>query len=513
MSAVTAGAATPAHPSAHDLRQIQGNLVGFNKDHQRFIFLRFADQGSARAFLAEIEPDLASAAEVRRFNLLFKEIHERRHGASDIVQAAWTNLALSFAGLELLGATGLEGMPAEFSAGMRERAQVIGDVEDSAPGSWIAPFGETIHALVILAADHADDLELITTRLRARIAAHNAAELLPPVDGNVRPVPFRGHEHFGFKDGISQPQITGVSASEGPQGDSVATGEFIVGYLNEDGDAGGQPKPPAAPDQPGYNPVAPPPPAQPLPAWAKNGSFLVFRRLRQNVQGFNDFVTQQAPALGLAPERLSAKLVGRWKSGAPLERVPGEAPGFDPSLTDPASDPAAHFNERETNRFDYTQDPAGEHVPRAAHIRKTNPRAQDPPGRAESNRHRILRRGIPYGPEFQPGEPPYPGGPAVPDEQDRGLVFLCYQSSIARGFEFVQSQWANKTDFPAAGDGEDPIISQDEAQRPFTLPPQGPIAGGIARWVQTTGGEYFFSPSLEAIRALAAPNGPPAQSA
>jgi Dyp-type peroxidase family len=229
----------------------------------------------------------------------------------------------------------------------------------------------------------------------------------------------------------------------------------------------------------------------------------VFRRLRQNVQAFGDFVSQHAQQLGIPPERLGAKLVGRWRSGAPLEHVPGEPAHLDPSLEDPS---AAHPNvldDSHINHFDYADDQDGQRVPRAAHIRKMNPRAEEPPGRGEANRHRILRRGIPYGPEFEPGEPPYPGGPAVPDNQDRGLLFLCYQGSITRGFEFVQAQWANRSDFPQGDDGRDPIISQDIASPDFFLASSNAHLT-MARWVQTTGGEYFFAPSIEAIQTLAA---------
>lgn len=157
------------------------------------------------------------------------------------------------------------------------------------------------------------------------------------------------------------------------------------------------------------------------------------------------------------------------------------------------------------NNFDYDQDPDGQFVPRAAHIRKTNPRSSVPPGKAESNRHRILRRGVPFGPEFQPGEPPYPGTAPPPDTQDRGLLFLCYQASIARGFEFIQTQWANQNDFPQAGDGRDPIISQDVENPEFNLPRRDTEALHLAlqRWVITTGGEYFFSPSIAGIKQLA----------
>jgi Dyp-type peroxidase family len=487
-----------------DLRDIQGNLIGFNKDHQRLVFLRFADQATGRAFLAELEPDLASGREVKRFNGLFKEIQVRRGGEPGIVESSWTNLALSSTGLQVLGAPGLETFPEEFRVGMAARSEVIGDKDDSAPSTWIPPFNQPqeVHAVAILAADSLDDLEACYQRLHAKLQAHQVSELAHQ-DGNVRPGPNRGREHFGFKDGISQPGIAGLTKSSKRGQDEIAAGEFLIGYPNQDGQVSGQPTPVPEPGSPGYNPTAPPPPPAPLPEWTKDGSFLVYRRLRQNVQAFNDFLSQKAAELGIDPELLGAKLVGRWKSGAPLEHTPDEADSVDPSAHDPSRDDTSLLTDRKINNFDYDQDADGHLVPRAAHIRKTNPRSEDPPGKEESNRHRILRRGIVYGPEFQPGEPPYPGAGPVPDNQDRGLLFVCYQASISRGFEFIQSQWANENEFPQPNDGRDPIISQDLDPRGFNLTPQG-VHLELARWVATTGGEYFFAPSLPAIRTLAA---------
>jgi Dyp-type peroxidase family len=484
------------HPNRRD---IQGNVVGFNKDHQRFVLLAFADQASGRAFLGELEPDLASAWEVLRFNELFKEIHTRRGGASDI-EASWTNLCLTFAGLELLGAHGLEAFPEEFRQGMVARAAIIGDVEDSDPTNWRPHLHEGIHAMVILAADAREDLDRSYQHLQGKMQAHGVSEL-GHEDGNVREGQNRGREHFGFKDGISQPGIADITRSSKRGQDEIATGEFLIGYPDQDGNVSGQPVAAPQPDQPGYNPIAPPPPPAPIPVWAHDGSFVVFRRLRQNVQAFDDFIVQQAGVVGGNPELLGAKLVGRWRSGAPLERTRDQAADFDPAAGDPAVADPSILSDSKINNFDYDpQDADGHLVPRAAHIRKVNPRGGQPPGREDSNRHRILRRGVPYGPEFQPGEPPYPGGPSVPDDQDRGLLFVCYQSSLARGFEFIQSQWANRQDFPQPNDGRDPIIAQDVATRELTAPN---IHLSMARWVQTTGGAYFFSPSLSAIRQLA----------
>jgi Dyp-type peroxidase family len=491
--------ATP-DTAAPDPDNVQGNVAGFNKDHQRLVFLRFADQASGRAFLADIVDDVASCSEVLAFNGLFKRVYERRRESErNTVEASWLNLALTFKGLEVLGIEGLTDLPEAFRSGMRARAEEIGDVGPSAPGEWTQPFkDEDIHALVLLAADDPDDLADEYTYVSGLLATHGVTQLGEPVDGAARPDPERGHEHFGFKDGISQPGIGGLTTTSHRGTDDIAAGEFICGYPGEAEEPTPQPNPN------GYGPPPAPPLPPELPAWTKDGSFLVFRRLQQNVKGFRETVAEGAGA-GLSSDLVGAKMVGRWASGAPLERVPGEPKKADLEAADPSIADPKVLDDHHINDFDYDKDPDGLLVPRAAHIRKVNPRSQTPPGKAESDRHRILRRGIAYGPEFEEAEPAYPGSGPVPDTQDRGLLFLCYQASIERGFEFIQSQWADQADFPQTGDGEDPIIAQRDEPRPFTLPRKEgePLHLSFKQWVRTTGGEYFFSPSISALKQLA----------
>ncbi len=181
-----------------------------------------------------------------------------------------------------------------------------------------------------------------------------------------------------------------------------------------------------------------------------------------------------------------------------LEKVPGDR-GVDPTVADPSLAHPTVLEDAHINNFGYQDnDPDGHLMPLAAHIRKVNPRDQSNPGRDESIRHRIARRGITYGPEFVDTETPYGAGP-VPDNQDRGLLFLCYQSSIAKGFEFIQSQWANQPDFPTTTVGEDPIGSQNNPNVPFTL---GNVHLVTQPGVTTAGGEYFIAPSIAGIRHL-----------
>jgi Dyp-type peroxidase family len=494
-------ALTPVDPHYVDLHDVQGNLVGFNKDQQRFLFLQFPDAASGKALLTDLEPLVATAWEVRAFNGLFKHLYARRHDRLEMTaEATWINLALSFAGLQVLGAPGNDAFPPEFKTSMASQAGTLGDAGPSDPAQWIPPFNQpqTIHAMVVIASDSPEDLNDAHHELSGVFAAHGVGEL-PAQDGQTRPGDNRGREHFGFKDGISQPGIRGVTRSSKTGQDQIATGEFLIGYPDQDGNISGQPQPVVPPDHPGYDPQVITPA---LPPWTHNGSFLVYRRLQQDVGSFLAFTRTEAEFGQGNPELVAAKLVGRWRTGAPMEHVPGLPRTIDPGVTDPSVAYPPVLQDQKINHFEYDlADADGHAVPRAAHIRKVNPRDADPPTKAESDRHRILRRGIPYGPEFQPDEPAY-SGEIVRDHRDRGLQFVCYQSSIARGFAFIQQIWANARDFPQPGDGEDPIISQATDPRQVRIPPV-PEPVPMARWVFTTGGEYFFSPSLTGLRALA----------
>jgi Dyp-type peroxidase family len=502
-------APTTDRPKAADAADIQGNLVGFNKDHQRLIFVQFPSEAAAQALLTALHPELSSASDVLKINADYKKIVVEEGKDPLTIQSTWVNLVISFSGLAVLNPDGISTFPTEFQQGMWNRVQSLGDVDASAPSNWIPPFTSpsVVHAMIIVAADLPAGLDARTQVIADLIVSAGATEL-GRQDGNTRPGSFKGHEHFGFKDGISQPSIRGLTTSS-KGGDVIAAGEFLIGYEDQDGNVSGAgvPAPPQQ-GQPGYNPIAPTEPVPALPPWTRNGSFMVYRRLQQNVQAFQDFIAEQATAAGFtSPEQLGAKLLGRWPSGAPLEHVPGERPPIDPAQADPsAADPRVLADDHINNFAYQVHDADGHIVPRAAHIRKSYPRDENPPGADEANRHRVIRRGIPYGNEFQAQEQPYPPTGPIPADQDRGLLFGCYQASIIRGFEFVQTQWANVPDFPQAGDGNDPVISQNSSAPFIGIPPSNPHLA-LARWVTTTGGEYFFAPAISAVQHLVGPVG------
>lgn len=341
--------------------------------------------------------------------------------------------------------------------------------------------------------------------------------------GETLPGDFRGHEHFGFKDGISQPGIRGKL--------STAPGDYITPryFANEDSRRLTFAKPGQLLAWPGqfllgeqrqngehlYHPA---PPAANFPAWAAKGSYLVVRRLRQDVAAFWSFVSATASQVGLTPDKVAAMLIGRWPSGAPLIRTPNA----DNAALGEDSFANNHFifddNTRPAN-LDPIPGYAGDNFPPGAadflatvcphfaHIRKVNPRdSVTDLGKPEDNLARmILRRGIPFGPPVIGVKNPT----KAVQEAERGLMFLSYGSSIENGFEFIQRRWSNIPVQPNFG-GHDPIIGQNGSASDRKRAIDFPTAGGPVRisfkeeWVTPTGGGYFFAPTITVIRTVLA---------
>jgi Dyp-type peroxidase family len=470
-----------------DLENIQGNIVaGFNKDHTSYLFFALPEEpAEARAWLDHVVDQVATAQEVQQFNDLFRVVRRRRRGREGVVEAAWMNLAFTHEGLRKLGVaeSELSQFPKEFRDGMRSRSKEVGDVGDSHPDRWPNGLGtRTIHALMIVAADSVEDLDREILYF-VRHAASHGVSLVFQQDAMARP-DAPGHEHFGFKDGISQPGIRGLTASSYPSGsdgdgsqqDEVGGGEFVLGYPRE-----------RAPD-PDDDPLSP------QPEWTHNGSYLVFRRLRQDVKGFQDFLIAEAVKQRTSVDLLAAKLVGRYRSGASLV-------GAGNAAVDPGMKNRKVLDKDVINAFVYSTDPQGTDVPRAAHIRKAYPRDQEAAAKELRERPRILRRGLPFGQSFRDGhqpDSPFGANPRFPN--DRGLCFVCYQRSIRDQFERIQCTWMNKEAVPEEGDGVDPVASQASPPRLFRYP--GGAVDPVSldtHWVTTTGGEYFFSPSINAL--------------
>ena len=523
--------ANPIDTVALELDQIQGNiLAGFNKDHQRFLFLRIDDVGRAKTWLKTLIPHVSITTAVKAFNDDFKATRRRNKGEVNMPTATWLNVAFTFAGLTKLGAEGTRAFPVEFQAGMASRKTTIGDLDRSDPTKWQAPFNDpqSLHVLVILAADLEEDLKQKTHEV-VKDLEHGGMHLLHDQHGEVRP-DLPGHEHFGFKDGVSQPGVKGFTLSvndhpdpnSGHQGvpgqDLLWPGEFVLGYPTQ------VPTTQAGFDGP--NPT-PGPNSSNGPAWTKNGSYLVFRKLRQDVAAFKTNVNSTAASLGIPAEVFGAKIIGRYASGCPIQptayevdvtKLPTLAPNtddgfpasFDPNAGDPSVVHAEMVDDNLINNFEYGSDLLGTWVPRGGHVRKAYPRDEqfllangtvDPASALNESftqTRRLLRRGIPFGPPFHSN-----GTVPADDGVDRGLLFLCYQKSIATQFEFVQSAWVNNPNFPQAGDGVDPVMAQS-ASGAIQCPIKGAIKTiTVPHFVVTEGGEYFFQPSISALHTLA----------
>nr|WP_055503862.1 Dyp-type peroxidase [Nonomuraea pusilla] len=373
----------------------------------------------------------------------------------------WVSVALTYHGLAALGVPreSLETFAWEFRQGMAARARTLGDVGENAPEHWEAPLGTPgVHvALVALAPDSARLEEAID---RARPAYHALPGVTAIWRQDCHALPTET-EPFGYRDGISHPAVegSGIAGSntlEAP----LKAGEFVLGYPDELG---------------GVQTLQP-------EVLGRNGSYAAFRKLHQRVGAFRRYLRDNATGPE-DEELLAAKIMGRWRSGAPL--------ALSPEHDDPALDAGLY-----RNSFLYRQDdPAGFITPGGCHIRRGNPRDAAVAGVVRL--HRMIRRGTVYG-------PPLPEGVLEDDGADRGLMFAFIGAHLGRQFEFVQSEWMNDGVFFGAGNAKDPIIGSGDGPGDFTIPrrPLRRRLQGLPRFVVTRGGEYCFLPSLSALRWL-----------
>ncbi len=538
--------ASAAYPEVEDepvlrIGEIQGNIVaGFNKDFQTLIFLHIDDAAAFKPWLARFADVVATADEVIAFNRLFKSTRYRRR-YSGSVRATWINIAFTHAGIAKLTGDADRFTDTSFRSGMVAQSAGLGDPTapdaEGNPRQWLVHDREDgADVLVIVASDTLADLEAEVAQVEQSIFAprrdgvpvRSGVTIVFKEEGRTQPGALAGHEHFGFRDGVSQPGLRGrlshvhhdvVTPRQNPdepndQGkpgqDLLWPGEFVFGYPGQD--AGKQVH------EQGHdslsdghgNPVA--------PEWAKDGAYLVFRRLRQDVFKFHSFLREHGRPLHLTPAALGARLVGRWASGAPIMREPHED---NPLLADEdcannhfefEDATAATKNEAGSDQctdVTYPQslgDPKGDRCPLAGHIRKSYPRDDSPPGEAETQTHRLLRRGIAFGPSSL-------STPEVPvnDDIDRGLLFMAYMTSITDQFEHVTKRMVNNPNFKETGTGVDAILGQVQhhdggRQRTFSVRVNDvdhPLTAA-EDWVIPTGGGYYFAPSISAIKDVLA---------
>ena len=486
-----------------------------------------ADAAGTKAFLRYIRPHISSMDEVLDFVRAHRALRLKLGVIEPGLKATWVNIAFSCRAIELL--VGPKDAAAfgelSFRQGLAARSTYLGDPTDPARAGhrshWRVGGPENeADILVIVASDTTTGLTGKVRSIRRR-ADDNGLRLIFEQRGDSLPGRLAGHEHFGFKDGVSQPGVRGKASS--------APGDFITPRYLTPAAAGDQrPQLFAKPGQallwpgqfllgePRQNPddlVERGEPATNFPGWAARGSYLVCRRLNQDVNAFWTFVAEAAARAGLPPVSMAAALVGRWPSGAPLMRVPA---ADDAAL---AGDPFAnnHFLFDDDSRpssmipipgyagdshAPARSDMLGAVCPHFAHVRKANPRdsATDLGKPADSLTRMILRRGIPFGRPIIGVKRPSPKLVS----QERGLMFLSYGATIEDQFEFLTRRWANSAIQPNFG-GHDPIIGQRDQRgdraRTVDIPTSsGPVRVTIGtEWVVPTGGGYFFAPPIDAL--------------
>ena len=409
-----------------------------------YIAFRIDDRKAGRDLMARVSRVVTSAA-----------------NPTSPLADTWVSVALTYQGLKALGVpqSSLDSFAWEFRQGMAARAGELGDTGESAPANWEQPLGSSdLH--VVLVAVSPDEQRLEGALERAREAYRKMSGIEAIWRQNCYALPTET-EPFGFRDGISHPAIEGSGIpGTNPQERPLRAGEFVLGYRDELG---------------GVQRTEP-------EILGRNGTYVVFRKLHQRVAAFRQYLKANSSKVE-EEELLAAKMMGRWRSGAPLALCPfhdNAELGADP---------------RRNNDFLFeADDPAGFKTPGGSHIRRCNPRDAAIAGVARI--HRMIRRGTAYG-------PPLPEGIVVDDGADRGLMFAFVGAHLGRQFEFVQSQWINDGVFFGAGADRDPIVGSHEVS--FTLPrkPVRKRLQGIPKFVVTRGGEYCFMPGLRALRWLA----------
>jgi Dyp-type peroxidase family len=416
----------------------------------RYEFLSFRNAAGGRAWLSTILTKVPSAAEVR---------------ASKDKDNRWVSVAFTLNGLRALGLgeDSLATFPEEFRQGMVARSEMLGDTGANHPDNWVGGLtGSDLHAIVILFARDATERSRSQVEHTNLVARCEGVEVLSTLDLEATPPFDCAHDHFGYRDRLSEPVMEGTGEVPTPgSGGPFKPGEFILGYPDEDGSSANLPQPENL---------------------SRNGSYMAYRRLQEHVGKFREFLREH----GKTPEEqelIAAKLMGRWRSGAPLVLAPDKD---DPTL---GADP------QRNNDFNYKQmDPHGYAVPLGSHTRRMNPRDTA----HNMNRRRMIRRGATYGPHLPEN--------AAEDGVERGIAAFVICASLIRQFEFAQNVWVNDKNFHELGNERDPIIGSQDGTLEFKIPKR-PIRKkitGLPAFTTVRGGAYFFLPGIKALRYLAA---------
>jgi deferrochelatase/peroxidase EfeB len=373
-------------------------------------------------------------------------------------------IAFTWNGLRALGldAASLATFPTEFRQGMAARAEILGTTGTNHPEHWVGSLASPrLHAIVVLFARDVAERERCKIEHQQYLSGCPGVEILSSLDLEAIPPFSYAHEHFGYRDRLSQLAIEGTGDQPTPgSGPPIKPGEFFIGY----------------PDESGSQPISPQP-----EVLSRNGSYLAYLRLEEHVGAFRDFLKEQ----GRTPEEqelIAAKFMGRWRSGAPLTLAPQK------------DDPVLGADLQRTNDFNYgTMDPYGYGCPVGAHIRRMNPRDTAP----NMQQHKMIRRGGTYGPLLPEDAPE--------DGVERGIAAFIGCASLVRQFEFVMNVWVNDPKFEDLGNERDPFVGTQDGTFDMTMPKR-PIRQkmrGLPAFTTVRGGAYFFLPGIKALRYLA----------
>jgi len=433
-----------------DLSDIQG-LLAFRRPAPYWgsqVVVRIDAPESGRRALRKLLPHVDSAADWAA-------------GRREVTTA----VAFTYAGLAALGvpAGSLASFPVQLREGMAARAGHLGDAGDSAPQHWEAPFGtDDLHVLISVTAATE---KLWRDQVATAIERVDQAGVTVVRTVDVAALPGT-RTTFGYRDGISFPRIAGMPAQPMTTPEpALAPGEFLLGYPSENGVSLAVPQPDVL---------------------GRGGSYVGVRKIHTRVAAFRRFLAANAVDAG-DEELLAAKMLGRWRSGAPLVLAPT------------ADDPALAADPNRINDFGYADDPHGRSCPHGAHIRRANPRDSTLAQISDVRLHRILRYGAVYG-------DPLPDGVLEDDGVERGLYFM-FISARASALEFIKAEWLNSGGPFDLGDEQDPIAGREGEDRKFTIParPLRRRLNGLEPFTVIRGGEYAFLPSLTALHWLAEP--------
>ena len=417
------------------------------------VLFRIDDARAGREFIRRLAPHIASAT--NWWN----------------AATAWLEIGISYAGLEALGLPkeSLQSFPEAFRVGMAARAEHLGDDGVNDPRNWEKPYSPgQIHIGVSAFSDSEEKRRRALAIAREQYEGFSGVSVLAMQDFGAQP---GDRNSLGYKDGIDQPPIEGCGGGPLPgQGQPIKAGEFILGYPGEAGVFLSMPQPEIL---------------------GRNGTYVGFRKYQTRVGAFNRFLRANGNTEE-ERELIAAKLVGRWRSGAPLTLAPdadNSALGADP---------------QRNNDFNYANDPRGRQVPFGSHIRRMNPRDTKLTRLTDVNIHRVIRRGTTYGPPYDPN-----ALSEADDKIPRGAIFLLISAKAMATMEFLQQEWINDGNFIGIGGERDPIIGRQEEGAVFTIPKE-PVRRrirGIETFNVLRGGEYLFMPSISALKWLANSSG------